>query len=117
MVLKSPDVPSVLVETAFISNPQDERKLRSSSHQQALAKAILAGVRSYFDANPPQGTVLAAAGRNAPGAIEHVIRPGDTLATIASRYNVTVQRLRIANGLRSDAVLAGQTLTIPPTDT
>ena len=53
MVLKSPDVPSVLVETAYISNPTDERNLRSPSHQQALARAVLDGIRKYFAANPP----------------------------------------------------------------
>ena len=53
MVLKSPDVPSVLVETAYISNPVDERNLRSDQHQDRLAQALLDGIRSYFAANPP----------------------------------------------------------------
>lgn len=51
-VLKSPDIPSILVETAFISNPAEERKLNSSSHQSKLADSILAGVKKYFKANP-----------------------------------------------------------------
>lgn len=60
MVLKSPDIPSMLVETAFISNPSDERRLRDAAHQQRLAEAIHAGVRSYFYEKPPPGTKLAA---------------------------------------------------------
>jgi N-acetylmuramoyl-L-alanine amidase len=64
MVLKSPDVPSVLVETAFISNPQDERNLNSDGHQEKLARAILAGIRQYFTANPPRGTLMAATERS-----------------------------------------------------
>jgi N-acetylmuramoyl-L-alanine amidase len=63
MVLKSPDVPSVLVETAFISNPQDERNLNSDRHQEKLARAILAGIREYFATNPPRGTLVAATER------------------------------------------------------
>jgi N-acetylmuramoyl-L-alanine amidase len=63
MVLKSPDVPSVLVETAFISNPQDERNLNSDRYQAKLAAAILAGIRQYFATNPPRGTLVAATER------------------------------------------------------
>ncbi|MBF0219461.1 MAG: N-acetylmuramoyl-L-alanine amidase [Gammaproteobacteria bacterium] len=59
MVLKSPDVPSILVETAFISNPADAQNLNSSTHQRKLAAAILSGLRSYFSENPPHGTLLA----------------------------------------------------------
>jgi N-acetylmuramoyl-L-alanine amidase len=60
IVLKSPDIPSMLIETAFISNPVDERKLRDVDHQQRIAEAIRAGVRSYWYDNPPPGTRLAA---------------------------------------------------------
>ena len=52
-VLKAPDIPSVLVETAFISNPKEEKLLRSSSHQTKLAQALLAGIENYFVDNPP----------------------------------------------------------------
>jgi N-acetylmuramoyl-L-alanine amidase len=64
MVLKSPDVPSVLVETAFISNPVDEQNLASPRHQEKLARAILAGIRQYFAANPPRAAVLTARAGN-----------------------------------------------------
>ena len=106
-VLKSPDVPSILVETAFISNPAEERKLRSSRHQQALAKAMLGGVRSYFRANPPPGTRLAATPKR------HVISRGDTLSEIAARYRVSVRTLRRYNDLRTDRLRVGEVLRIP----
>lgn len=59
MVLKSPDIPSMLVETAYISNPSEERRLRGKAHQAKLATAIYQGVRDYFYANPPAGTRIA----------------------------------------------------------
>ena len=59
VVLKSPDIPSILVETAYITNPTEERNLRNSRHQMELAKAIASGIGEYFDNNPPPGTVLA----------------------------------------------------------
>jgi N-acetylmuramoyl-L-alanine amidase len=68
LVLKSPDIPSMLVETAYISNPDEERRLRTASHQRKLAEAIFAGVRDYFAQNPPQGTLFAQQRRNGAGA-------------------------------------------------
>jgi len=70
VVLKSPDIPSMLVETAFISNAADERKLRDASYQQRVAEAIHAGVRDFFYDKPPPGTKLAAivAARRGGGA-------------------------------------------------
>jgi N-acetylmuramoyl-L-alanine amidase len=70
MVLKSPDIPSMLVETAFISNAADERRLRDPAHQQRIAQAIHAGVRDYFYEKPPPGTKIAAlaAARRGGGA-------------------------------------------------
>jgi N-acetylmuramoyl-L-alanine amidase len=59
MVLKSPDIPSMLVETAYISNPQEEQRLRAQPHQAKLAAAIHQGVHDYFYANPPAGTRVA----------------------------------------------------------
>jgi N-acetylmuramoyl-L-alanine amidase len=56
MVLKSPDLPSMLVETAYISNPAEEQNLRSSAYQQRLARAIESGIVNYFQHHPPDGT-------------------------------------------------------------
>ncbi|MBW7931033.1 MAG: N-acetylmuramoyl-L-alanine amidase [Gammaproteobacteria bacterium] len=114
MVLKSPDVPSVLIESAYISNPEEERKLNSESYRGKLAVAIHAGVREYFYRNPPRGTLVAELARQQPaGAGEYVIRRGDTLSGIAARHNVSIRRIRDANGLRSDQLAPGQVLRIP----
>ncbi len=106
VVLKSPDIPSILVETAFISNPRDERNLRNPRYQQALAKALLAGIRGYFTKNPPPGTYFASIRR-------HVIARGDTLSRLAKRYHVSLSALREANGLKDDRLRVGQVLHIP----
>ena len=64
VVLKSPDIPSMLVETAYISNPSEELRLKSPRQQINLADAIFAGVRNYFEQNPPAGTRFAQARRS-----------------------------------------------------
>jgi N-acetylmuramoyl-L-alanine amidase len=76
VVLKSPDIPSMLVETAYISNPADERRLGSEAHQQQLAAAIFGGIRGYFEDSPPDGTRFALRKR-APG--EWVLAAGRDL--------------------------------------
>jgi N-acetylmuramoyl-L-alanine amidase len=106
MVLKSPDVPSILVETAFISNPREERKLRSTNYQDRIAQAVLAGVKSYLEAHPPADTVFA-------GAFEHVIERGETLNKIAQQYQVSLESLLRENGLKGDFIHPGQVLRIP----
>lgn len=114
LVLKSPDVPSILVETAYISNPDEEKKLRSKGHQDNLANAILAGVRQYFHENPPPNTLIAQNQKRGPSRqVSHVIARGDTLSEIAARYNVSMSAIRSANRLSSDTVRVGQTLKIP----
>jgi len=106
VVLKSPDIPSVLVETAFITNPTEERKLRDKHHQQALARAMFNGIMRYFAAHQPPGTHLVAR--------EHTIKRGDTLGYIAQHYQVSLNSLKGYNGLKSDRLRVGQTLRIPP---
>ncbi|MFW9268569.1 N-acetylmuramoyl-L-alanine amidase [Pseudomonas sp. NR3] len=116
MVLKSPDIPSILVETGFISNANEASKLSSSSHQQALARSISSGVRQFFQQNPPPGTYIAwlrDSGKIALGPRDHRVNPGETLAMIAVRYQVSPATLRSANNLQSDELKIGQTLTIP----
>ena len=110
MVLKSPDVPSVLVETAFISNPSEEKKLKDPKHQQRMAAAIMGGIRDYFRHNPPPGTLLA---KMAPR--KHVIMRGDTLGAIARQYKVSLSSLKTVNALSSDRIRVGQVLRIPGT--
>ena len=105
MVLKSPDIPSILVEAAFISNPDEERKLTDAGHQDALARSVLKGISNYFEQHAPPGTLLALK--------RHVIESGDTLSDIADRYQVSVNSLRSANSLNSDQLQVGQVLHIP----
>ena len=104
-VLKSPDIPSILVETAYISNPQEEKKLRSEAHRHKLAKAIKNGLKTYFNDYAPEGTLMASR--------KHIIARGDTLSMIAEQYRVSLNRLRIANSLKSDEIRVGQVLNIP----
>lgn len=116
MVLKSPDIPSILVETGFISNPEESRKLSTAAHQQGLARAMHSGILSYFHRNPPPGTRVAALkhnGKLAPQAREHRVGRGDTLSLIAARYDVSLAHLRQANGLSNDHIRVGQVLKVP----
>ncbi len=114
LVLKSPDMPSILVETAFISNPAEEKRLRNRKHQERLAEAVLAGVRAYFYTNPPPDTQIAMELRGEPERqVRHKIRRGDTISEIAARYNVSAASIRRANKLSNDRIQVGQTLNIP----
>lgn len=111
-VLKSPDVPSILVETGFISNPDEAKKLSSHYYRSNMAKSIFKGVKQYFNQYPPAGSYVAwkkAGGKDR----EHVIARGDTLSGIAKRYNVSVNQLRSANSLSSSTIRIGQRLKIP----
>ncbi|MCG8378704.1 MAG: N-acetylmuramoyl-L-alanine amidase, partial [Proteobacteria bacterium] len=108
-VLKSPDIPSILIETAFISNPDEEKKLLTRKHRHKMADAILVGLRGYFRDFAPEGTLLASR--------KHIITRGETLSTIAQRYRVSTDTLREYNGLKGDLVRIGQTISIPNSTT
>ncbi len=110
-VLRSPDVPSVLVETAFISNPKEEKKLKDPSHQRKLAKAISQGIHDHFHSMPPPGTWIA----NHRQPSRHIVASGDTLGGIANRYQISVDRLRQVNKLNTDRIRVGAVLRIPNT--
>jgi N-acetylmuramoyl-L-alanine amidase len=104
VVLKSPDIPSILVETAFISNPHEENNLRNKRHQTQLANAMFNGIVEYFAFRAPPGMHVAQ---------EYVISPGDTLSAIAQRYGVSLKKLRVQNSLKGSEIRAGQVLKIP----
>lgn len=112
-VLKSPDVPSILVETGFISNPEEARLLADGSYQARIARAVFDGARAHLEAQPPQGTLLAWLRDNPEARTSYVIRKGDTLSAIAQRHGVETGRLRSVNGLAGDTIRIGQTLVIP----
>lgn len=135
VVLRSPDVPSILVETAFISNPAEERRLRDPGHQKQLATAVMGGLKSYFESTPPPGTwfaaqaarrnniqlasvsgpttMVASASRQASHADSHKVGRGESLSSIARQYGVSVGALKNANQMNSNTVRAGSVLTIP----
>ncbi len=113
-VLKSPDIPSILVETGFISNPAEARRLNSSAYQEQMAKALQQGIEAWFRSHPPVGTLLAwQRAQQGGGAQTYVIARGDTLSEIAQRYNVSVRALKESNGLSGSVIKVGQTITIP----
>ncbi len=114
LVLKSPDVPSILVETGFISNPREEQRLRDRDYQGRLADAMLVGIRNYFYKYPPPDTKIALQVERTPiRQVRHVISRGDTLSEIAARYNVSAAAIRSANRISGDRIRVGQTLSIP----
>ena len=114
LVLKSADMPSILVETGFISNAAEEKKLSDSGHQRRLANAVLAGIRSYYYTNPPPDTQIAMDLRRSPSSqVRHVIARGDTISELAERYNVSPASIRKANKLSTNKIRVGQTLRIP----
>ncbi|WP_454782760.1 N-acetylmuramoyl-L-alanine amidase [Legionella sp. WA2022007384] len=111
VVLKSADIPSILVETGFISNPIEERNLTNPSYQTRLSQAIFQGIKGYFWENPPHGSRIEAMTTNNI----HLVRAGETLPAIAARYHVSVAALQSTNHLRGITRLKpGQKLVIPP---
>ncbi len=114
-VLKAPDMPALLIETGFISNPKEEKNLGSRRYQQKMAKAIFKGITDYFDEHPPEGTLLAAELARKQSLKPYVVRNGDTLSEIAVKNGVNIKALRRANGLKNDVIHVGQKLSIPRT--
>ncbi len=113
VVLRSPDVPSMLVETGFISNPGEEARLSDPAYRSRMAAAIVSGVRSYFANQAPPGTWYAARQGQFVGSRQHVVSRGETLSLIAARHGVPMQSIRAANKLQGDTVRIGERLTIP----
>ncbi len=114
LVLKSPDIPSLLIETAYISNPDQERALNDEKFQADLARAIHYGIVDYFRDHPPPDSYLAShppSRHESP--IRHVISSGETLSGIAERYRVRLATLKRYNEVKGDVIRVGQVLTIP----
>lgn len=138
-VLRSPDIPSLLVETGFISNRTEERLLGSDDYQNKIAKAIYLGLRAYFISHPQQngpklenrpqgiGSVVDAGASGAQAVSQltasvvptsaatrrYIVKQGDTLSGIAAQYGVSMAALRELNKLKRDVVWVGQRLKIP----
>ncbi len=112
MVLKSPDIPSILVETGFISNPQEEKNLTSPAYQTRLSQAIFQGIKGYFWESPPHGSRIEAMTNHVRRY--HVARSGETLSSIARAHHVSLASLQAINHLWSNAKpKPGQKLVIP----
>jgi len=109
-VLKSSDIPSILVETGFISNHKEEKNLTWPKHQQSLANAIHAGIKNHFMAHPLTGSYFASVGYK-----KHKVRSGESLSVLAKRYNTSMNKLKSINNLKSNSLRIGQTLKIPRT--
>ncbi|MCW5589479.1 MAG: N-acetylmuramoyl-L-alanine amidase [Legionellales bacterium] len=109
VVLKSPDIPSILIETGFISNPFEERRLSSRSYQQQLANAVAQGVKGYFLKHPPLGSYFATLKQN----IRYIVKRGDSLSKLAVQYQVSQDQLISYNKLSSRQLRVGQVLMIP----
>ena len=115
-VLKAPDIPSLLIETGFISNHLEEKQLASRAYQRQIATAIFRGVRGYYAENPPEGTRIASQptpSKDGAGSIRHVVRNGESLSGLAQRYGVSKRKLLDHNSLKSEQLLIGQVLYIP----
>jgi N-acetylmuramoyl-L-alanine amidase len=116
VVLRSPDVPSMLIETGFITNPNEEKKLSDPAHRERLASAVVSGVREYFSEQSPPGTWFAAQQErnddNTRG-LQYVVSRGETLSQIATRHGVPMGTILLANNKRNDDVRVGERLIIP----
>ncbi len=111
VVLRSPDIPSLLVELGFLSNAQDVKRLTTPREQSKVAAAIRRGIVSYFERSPPANTVVYQKKRSNPEP--YVVVRGDTLSAIAQKNGTTLAAIRKANGLTSNAIRIGQKLEIP----
>lgn len=121
-VLRSPDIPSLLVETGFISNLAEERLLGSRAHQDKIASAIYKGLRAYFRIHPlqvkPSKLPIARQNPAIPATMRskfsvHKVVKGDTLNRIAKRYGTSSGAIMQINNMKTTTVKLGQNLKIP----
>jgi N-acetylmuramoyl-L-alanine amidase len=111
LVLKSPDIPSLLIETGFISNKAEARKLASADYQQRMAKAIYNGLDQYYSMHPPEGSLLAKVMSQEP--LRYTVARGDTLSEIATQYKVSMKKIMRYNKMSSSVIRVGQEINIP----
>lgn len=112
-VLNSPDIPSILIETGYLTNPEEAQRLSNRNFQERMALAIADGVTSYFYEAPPSGTLVA--WHKETGVIPKslTVKRGDTLSEIAEQFGLTVTELKSINGLQGSTIQIGQVLELP----
>ena len=105
-VLKAPAIPSILVETGYVTHPGDSKRLQHPGHLERLAAALLRGILAYCHKRP---------GCPLPQTISktHVVKTGDSLSKIASRYGSDVSAIKRRNGLLTDVIQIQQKLFVP----
>jgi N-acetylmuramoyl-L-alanine amidase len=111
-VLNSPDIPSILIETGYLTNPEEARRLNSTSFQKTMAQAIAQGVINYFHEAPPDGTLIAWNKKNGIKETTYTVKSGDSLSGIAVRYGTSIANLKSLNGISSNVIRIGQKLRL-----
>ena len=112
-VLNSPDIPSMLIETGYLTNPDDAKQLNSPAFQRRMADAIAKGVMNYFYDSPPEGSLVAWQKANGVVPGSYTVKRGDSLSEIAARFGVSQALLKSENRLSSNKILIGQELSLP----
>jgi N-acetylmuramoyl-L-alanine amidase len=112
-VLNSPDIPSMLIETGYLSNPDEAKRLNSSSFQRDMARSIAQGIMNYFYDAPPEGTLVAWQKENGITPGTYTVKSGDSLSVIAGRFGLTTSELKSLNSLSSNTIQIGQVLSLP----
>ena len=107
-VLKSVDIPSVLVESGFITNPDDARRLKTKAGRRMIARSIFLGIHNYFKEVTVSGTLL----ENYQNYLNYEIQKGDVLSEIAIRFGVTVDSINKTNNLENKSIFPGQIIRI-----
>ena len=114
VVLKSADIPSLLIESGYVTNPRDAKNLNSPTWRKNFAAALVNGISTWFHERPPRGTWVAWQKQNGgqnPGS--YIVKRGDTLSEIAERFGLSMADLKSANNLSSNSIQVGQSLSIP----
>ena len=107
-VLKSVDIPSVLVESGFITNPEDAKRLKTKAGRRMIARSIFLGIHNYFKEMPVSGSLL----EDYSNYLNYEIQKGDVLSEIAIRFDVSVDSLNKMNGLANKPIFPGQIIKI-----